>query len=107
MRPRHTEPALDQGRDIQVGRDPREMTAGELELLGHHKRPVLEAIRQNCVECCAGNQAEVRRCSMIACPMWPYRMGSNPFVSRDYSDAQREAARERLALARAKRQSSP
>lgn len=105
MRPKHTEASKDGDREIQVRRDPRQMTAAELTALGHHKRPILDVIRQNCVECCAGNQAEVRRCAMIACPMWPYRMGSNPFVSRDYTPEQREAARERLAVARAGRQS--
>lgn len=106
MRPKHTETGRDGDREIQVGRDPRQMTAAELAALGHRKRPILDAIRQNCIECCSGNQAEVRRCSMIACPMWPYRMGSNPFVSRDYTEEQREAARTRLAAARTLRQSS-
>src|SRR5580698_6962628 len=27
----------------------------------------------------AGAVAQVRRCRMLACPMWPYRMGTNPF----------------------------
>jgi hypothetical protein len=74
-----------------------------LEQLGHRKRPILDAVRQNCIECCAGNQAEVRRCRAIACPMWPYRMGANPFVSRTLTDSQREEARTRLVAASAKR----
>jgi hypothetical protein len=27
---------------------------------------------------CAENAAEVRRCAIINCPLWPYRMGRNP-----------------------------
>ena len=105
MLPKHMEMGTENGRDIKIGRDPRQMSAAELQQLGHHKRPILDAIRQNCVECCAGNSAEVRRCAMIACPMWPYRMGTNPFVSRDYTDEQREAARARLVMARAAKRS--
>jgi hypothetical protein len=26
----------------------------------------------------AENAAEVRRCAIIDCPLWPYRMGKNP-----------------------------
>jgi hypothetical protein len=47
----------------------------------HTKQPLLRVIRTNCVECCAGNEAEVRRCGMHWCPFWPYRMGSNPFAA--------------------------
>lgn len=104
MRQKHTEDGRDGDREIQIGRDPRQMTAAELVALGHRKRPILDVIRQNCIDCSGGNQAEVRRCAMIACPMWPYRMGSNPFVSRDYTPEQREAARARLAAARGARQ---
>ena len=36
-------------------------------------------IRRNvCMPCCDGNDAEVRRCTTIDCPFWPYRMGRNP-----------------------------
>jgi hypothetical protein len=31
-----------------------------------------------CLPCTDGNDAEVRRCSTINCPLWPYRMGKNP-----------------------------
>ncbi len=34
-------------------------------------------LRQHCLQC-AENAAEVRRCAVINCPMWPYRTGSNP-----------------------------
>jgi hypothetical protein len=85
-----------EGEPTQIGRDPRIMTEAELSALGHSKRPLLAAIRQNCIECCAGAVAEVRRCRMIACPMWPYRMGTNPFRAvREVSEDQLEVLRAR------------
>jgi hypothetical protein len=40
-------------------------------------------IRINCIVCCAGTEAEVRRCGMHWCRFWPYRMASNPFIARN------------------------
>ncbi len=31
---------------------------------------------------CAENMAEVRRCAVTNCPIWPYRMGRNPHNPR-------------------------
>ncbi len=33
------------------------------------------AIRAKCLECQCGNAAEVRRCQMVDCTLWPYRSG--------------------------------
>lgn len=54
----------------------------EAEQAGHQKRPILKAIRENCIECSGGNQAEIRRCPIVRCALWPYRFGTNPFTSR-------------------------
>lgn len=35
-----------------------------------------KAIRAKCLDCCCGNSAEVRRCSITTCPLWIYRMGN-------------------------------
>lgn len=35
----------------------------------------MRAIREKCLDCCAGNSAEVRRCEIYGCTLWPYRMG--------------------------------
>lgn len=35
-----------------------------------------QAIRAKCLDCCCGNTAEVRRCHIRDCSLWPYRMGS-------------------------------
>ena len=34
-----------------------------------------KAIRLKCLDCCCGNNAEVRRCPSTKCPLYPYRMG--------------------------------
>lgn len=82
-----------------IGRDPRTMTKAELEAIGHPKTPLLKLIRRNCVECAGGNEADVRRCSLVRCPFWPYRMNSNPHAA-EQSPAQRAALAERLNAVR-------
>lgn len=49
---------------------------------GHEKRPVLSAIRAKCLDCCVQQIAEVRRCQVFDCALWPYRMGNDPFTNR-------------------------
>lgn len=34
-----------------------------------------KAIRLKCIDCCAGQSAEVRKCPATSCPLWRYRMG--------------------------------
>lgn len=34
-----------------------------------------KAIRWKCIDCMAGQQAEIRACTIKTCPLWPYRMG--------------------------------
>jgi hypothetical protein len=97
---KHTEMAMVEGQMAEIGRDPRQMSVAELEALGHHKRRLLDAIRENCIGCCAGSPAEVRRCRADNCPMWPYRMGTNPFTSVTLSEADRAKRRERMATLR-------
>ena len=44
------------------------------------RTPVLKAIRAKCLDCCCGSAAEVRCCHLKHCPLWPFRMGENPFA---------------------------
>ena len=37
-----------------------------------------KAIRAKCLDCCGGEQGEVRTCWAENCPLFPYRFGSNP-----------------------------
>ena len=34
-----------------------------------------KAIRLKCIDCCAGQPSEVRKCPAEHCPLWRYRMG--------------------------------
>lgn len=61
----------------------------------------LRAIRAKCIDCSGGSISEVRLCPCKHCPLWPFRNASNPFRTRTMTDEQREAARDRLAMARA------
>lgn len=38
----------------------------------------IKAIRAKCLDCCAGQVAEVRECAMKTCALHPYRMGKRP-----------------------------
>lgn len=37
------------------------------------------AIRRKCIDCCGGERSEVRRCEAIDCPLWPHRLGGDPY----------------------------
>ena len=34
-----------------------------------------KAIRLKCIDCCCGNTAEVRKCTVTSCHLWRFRMG--------------------------------
>ena len=87
---------IDATEGCPVGGNPRKMTQAELGAAGHTKTPLLTAIRANCLNCCMGSAAEVRRCGIADCSLWPYRMGTNPFRA-ETSGAQRAAARRNMA----------
>lgn len=97
--------ALELGVDGQlIGRDPREMSPSDLQSIGHQPMSPSEAIRARCIDCCVGSISEVRKCTAVACPSWPYRMGSSPFRKKiELSDDERRARSERLAAARGKK----
>jgi hypothetical protein len=63
--------------------------------------------RTHCIECCAGNEAEVRRCGMDWCPFWPYRMASNPFHRQELSEAERQERATRAPMLKQGRQARP
>jgi len=71
--------ALERRDGFDVGRDPRDMSAGDLEQLGHARVSPLRALRLNCLDCCNGSAQEVRLCTAVDCPSWPFRMGKNPW----------------------------
>ena len=38
----------------------------------------MKAIRAKCLDCCCGSAVEVRKCTIKACSLWPYRFGRRP-----------------------------
>ena len=62
----------------KVGKLPGSLRTDTLRLLGHPKSTI-SAIRSKCIDCSAGRLAEIRNCAFTDCPLWPMRMGTNPF----------------------------
>jgi hypothetical protein len=56
----------------------------------------LRALRARCLDCCGQQANEVAACSAVACPSWPFRMGTDPW-RKPASEARREAARREMA----------
>ena len=85
-----------------IGRDPRKVLVEEFTRAGLEAAPLLKVIRAKCLDCCVQQEAEVRKCVAITCPNWPYRMGANPFFTRELTEEQRAklsaAARARFGL---------
>ena len=80
----------------EVGRDPHQMTSGELVALGHSPMSPLKALRLRCIDCCAGSSLEVRLCTAVSCPSWPFRLGRNPWRA-PVSEERRQMGRELAA----------
>ena len=49
------------------------------------KPSMAKAIREKCLDCCAGSIKEVDKCVIVDCPLFPYRFGCNPksYISRN------------------------
>lgn len=94
---------LDTETGEKIGRHPRDLTPAELNAAGHNPDPLSKIIRRYCIDCAGGQESEVRKCTVTACDLWPYRMGTNPFAKRDLTDAQREAKRAAMVTVRAAR----
>ncbi len=81
-----------------VGKDPRALQQSELLAIGHQPMSAQEALRARCIDCCSGVFSEVRKCTAVACPSWPFRMGKSPWK------AKRELSEEHLAKLKAARE---
>lgn len=38
----------------------------------------MKAIRLKCLDCCCGSSHEVRKCTAVKCPLYPYKNGHKP-----------------------------
>ena len=72
---------------------------------GQKVQTPLKAIRAKCIDCSGGSRLEVKHCPVTSCPLYPFRLGKNPFrQKRVLSDQQRRDLAERLSKARQNRQ---
>jgi hypothetical protein len=62
-----------------VGRDPRTVPEKDWRAAGLPSRTLAEAARAKCLDCCGEQLREVRFCLALTCPLWPFRMGTDPF----------------------------
>lgn len=60
----------------------------------------LKAIRAKCLDCTCGQASEVKNCHIEQCPLHPFRLGKNPYRTRTMTDEQKQAAAERMKMAR-------
>ena len=67
---------------LQVGRDPRSLPETDWRTAGLPRRTLAEAVRAKCLDYCGGQLREVRFCLALTCPLWPFRMGTDPFRGR-------------------------
>jgi len=80
---RYLEPSrFDGDGSEKVGLDPRKISKSALRVLTGPGATPLRKIREKCLDCSGGSMAEVRRCTAFRCPLWIYRMGSNPLHAR-------------------------
>lgn len=64
----------------------------------------VKAIRLKCIDCSGGHVREVERCAIKDCPIYPFRLGKNPFrTKRELSDEEKERLKAQLAKGREKK----
>jgi hypothetical protein len=83
-----------------IGKRPSDVPSEILSLKFRAQNP-LNAIREKCLDCCCGNAAEVRKCVADDCPLWPFRMSTNPFrKKRELGPAEKHERVKRLREAK-------
>ena len=66
----------------------------------------VKAIRAKCLECGEGSPNEVKACPIERCPLYPFRLGKNPYRStnhREKTPEEIQAMRDRMIALNAKR----
>ena len=57
---------------------------------------VLRAIKLKCLDCSTYNINEIKECPVKKCPLYPFRLGKNPFRKRELSEEERNKLSERM-----------
>jgi hypothetical protein len=79
--------------------DPRDMQPADFAKLGIGRVSRGDAIRGMCLQCMCGSHREILLCASASCPLWPFRMGNDPWRA-PMSEEQRAAAAERMKTVR-------
>lgn len=65
----------------KIGKIPSLISISDLRDLGHPES-YPKIIRAKCEDCVGGEKSEIRKCVQFSCPLWPIRMGINPFHTK-------------------------
>lgn len=58
---------------------------------------VLRAIKLKCLDCSSYNTNEIKECPVKNCPLYPFRLGNNPFrKKKELSEEERTKLSERM-----------
>ena len=57
---------------------------------------VLRAIKLKCLDCSTYTTNEIKECPVKNCPLYPFRLGKNPFRKRELSEEERNKLSERM-----------
>ena len=61
----------------------------------------IKAIRAYCMECSCGQTSEVKGCPVYKCPLYPFRLGKNPYRQRrEMTEEEKQVLADRLREAR-------
>ena len=61
------------------------------------KKDIVTAIKNKCLDCCCGQTSEIRECTLVKCPLHPFRLGKDPFSNkREISEEQKAIYAERM-----------
>lgn len=69
----------EEDRGAYIGKNPKQAAPEFLMEHGACSLPAIQAIRQKCLDCCGFSPGEVRKCVATTCPLWAFRMGTDPF----------------------------
>ncbi len=56
------------------------------------KAKLWRAIKEKCLDCCAGNRGEVRSCPVEGCPLWRFRLGARGYAKAAEKDKAKAAS---------------
>jgi hypothetical protein len=69
------------------GRNPKQLEPADLEAEGIKPMPPLAVMRAMCLDC--RDADEVLTCARVHCPLWPFRLGTNPWRQGDTENLQK------------------